>query len=332
MAWDGVLVRFGEIGIKSAPVRSSMLERLRRNLLDSLLRLGVEGNAERRGARIWMSGPDPDALAQAAAMTFGVVSASPCRRVAGTLEAVGAAATELALARGGWRRFAIRARREGGHGFSSQDIGVHAGSAVYRAMQAAGRPVEVDLSTPELEVHIDVRQDTAYVFTDHVVGPGGLPMGAQGKALVLLSDPASALAAWLIMRRGAAVTALHAGHTGSVPVDAVEALARWGMSRDVELLPVCSGTTSKEALLAAAAEVAREQEASVLVTGDTLESRLLMAPMPLLRPVCGLDRASYEQFMRVAGIPADDDGHHILDAASRETAASLHSMRRTVSV
>src|ERR1051326_603934 len=35
---DGVLVRFGEIGIKSAPVRRRMVERLRANLLDQMER------------------------------------------------------------------------------------------------------------------------------------------------------------------------------------------------------------------------------------------------------------------------------------------------------
>jgi len=77
MPSQGVLVRFGEIGIKSAPVRRSMLERLRQNLLESMLRAGVEGDVRTVGSRLWMAGPVPDALARAACRTFGVVSASP---------------------------------------------------------------------------------------------------------------------------------------------------------------------------------------------------------------------------------------------------------------
>ncbi|HLF16418.1 MAG TPA: hypothetical protein VI796_03175, partial [Candidatus Thermoplasmatota archaeon] len=47
--WDGVLVRFGELGIKSAPVRRRMLERLRANLLDAMEREGVEGDVRKVG-------------------------------------------------------------------------------------------------------------------------------------------------------------------------------------------------------------------------------------------------------------------------------------------
>ena len=76
--WSGALVRFGEIGIKSAPVRRAMVERLRQNLLDGLVRSGVEGDVRAMGSRLWMVGPDVDALAGVACRTFGVVSVSPC--------------------------------------------------------------------------------------------------------------------------------------------------------------------------------------------------------------------------------------------------------------
>src|ERR1051326_1712296 len=115
----GVLVRFGEIGIKSAPVRRAMVERLRQNLLDGLVRDGVEGDVRAVGSRLWMTGPDATALADVACRTFGVVSASPCVVVPATMDAMGAAAAQLALAQP-WRTFAIRATREGKHPFSSR--------------------------------------------------------------------------------------------------------------------------------------------------------------------------------------------------------------------
>ena len=57
MPWEGVIVRFGEMGIKSAPVRNAMLERLRANLVDGIMRHGVEGDVQRRGARLGRGGP-----------------------------------------------------------------------------------------------------------------------------------------------------------------------------------------------------------------------------------------------------------------------------------
>ncbi|HEX2066068.1 MAG TPA: THUMP domain-containing protein [Candidatus Thermoplasmatota archaeon] len=329
-SWDGVLVRFGEIGIKSAPVRRQMLERLRQNLLDGMQASGVEGDVQRVGSRLWMVGAEVAALVRAATHTFGVVSASPARRVAPTLEALAPAAAELALAYP-WSSFAIRARREGTHGFTSQDVNVQVGSVVFQAATAAGRSPKVDLDHPDLAIDIDVRQDRAYLFTGQHAGPGGIPTGTQGRVLALLSDPASFVAAWLVMRRGCAVVPLHAGTTGSLPADAVAALAAWGLPREVEVLPLCHGAIAKPVLLEAAAAVAREHGCAALVTGETLDSRLCAAPLPVLRPVCGLDPAERARWEARIGLPAFEPAA-VLDAKGRETVASALAMRLQVRV
>ncbi|MEA3203554.1 MAG: tRNA uracil 4-sulfurtransferase [Thermoplasmata archaeon] len=326
--WDGVLVRFGEIGIKSAPVRRQMLERLRQNLLGAMQAAGAEGDAQRVGSRLWMVGPDVPALVDAATHTFGVVSASPARRVPATLEAIGAVAAELAL-RSPWASFAIRARREGTHPFTSQDVNVQVGSAVYRAAQAAGRSPKVDLGSPDFALDIDVRQDRAYLFTEQHEGPGGIPVGTQGTVLALVSDPDSFLAAWLMMRRGCAVVPLHAGTMGSLPLEAMAAMARWGLPREAEVLPLCKGAIAKPVLLEAAAQVAREHRATALVTGEGLFAALCAAPLPVLRPVCGLDPQEKARWAARVGLPAFE-AVQVLDAKGPETVASALSMRRQV--
>jgi thiamine biosynthesis protein ThiI len=326
--FHGVLVRFGEIGIKSPPVRRSMVERLRQNLLDSMLRASVEGDVRAVGARLWMSGPDPAALVTAACHTFGVVSASPCLVVPATIDAMSKACADLALARP-WVSFAIRATREGKHPFSSQDVAVQAGSAVWKAAQAAGRTPKVDLTKPEFEVHVDVRQDKAYVFTDFHEGPGGIPAGSQGTVVALLSDEASFIAAWLLMRRGCSLVPVHAGTTGSLDMDAVEALAAWGLPRDVTLLPVCSGSVSKATLLQAAGRIALELDLPAIATGDTLASGLGTPRLPVLRPMCGLLPEEAQRWKARIGL-GSVQSESILDPASAETVDTVMQMRRTV--
>lgn len=329
-AAEGVLIRFGELGIKSAPVRRRMLDRLQRNLMDLMEAEGVEGDVLRLGARLWAVGPDPARLQDVASRTFGVVSASRARLVPATMEAMSEAAEELAVAIPGWTTFAIRARREGTHTFSSQDINVKVGAAVYRAAESAGYRPRVDLDEPDLAVHVDVRADRAFVFTGQTEGPGGIPMGTQGRVVALLSDEASAVAAWLMARRGCMVTLLHAGDTGSVPTDAVAALARWGFVRDVEVLPVCTGRTAKGPLLEAAARIAQESRADALVTGEGLASRFAAAPIPVLRPVCGLDPEEYARWRDRIGLAGLEWPAPILAESAGETVDSLLSMRRTV--
>lgn len=326
--WSGALVRFGEIGIKSAPVRRAMVEQLRSNLLDGLVRSGVEGDVRAVGSRLWMVGPDVDALVGVATRTFGVVSVSPCRLVPATLDGIGAVASELALARP-WSTFAIRATREGTHPFSSQEVQVKVGSAVWKAAEGAGRTPKVDLAKPDLEVYVDIRQDKAYLFTERREGPGGIPVGTQGTVAMCLSDEGSFIAAWLLMRRGCSLVPVHAGTTGSLDMDAVAALARWGLPPEVILLPVCSGSVSKATLLQAAGRIALEQGLPAIATGDTLDSALGTPRLPVLRPLCGLSPSERERWRAFIGLgPVASDS--ILDAASSETVDTVMSMRRTV--
>lgn len=324
----GVLVRFGEIGIKSPPVRRAMVERLRQNLLDALVRTGTEGDVKALGSRLWMVGPDLAALVRAATHTFGVVSASPCEVVPGTVADVSAVACRRALERP-WTSFAIRATREGKHPFTSQELAVQAGSAVWKAAQAAGRTPKVDLTHPDLEVHVDVRQDKAYVFTESHEGPGGIPVATQGKVVMLLSDEASFIAAWLLMRRGCRLVPVHAGTTGSLDMDAVRALGAWGLPTEVTLLPVCTGTVSKATLLQAAGRIALEERAPAIATGDTLGSALGTPRLPVLRPMCGLLPAEARRWKARIGLGAVAHTG-ILDPASRETVDTVMAMRRTV--
>lgn len=342
--WHGVLVRFGEIGIKSPPVRKRMLDRLRQNLLDLMVRHGVEGNVERLGARLWLVGPDADGLARVATHCFGVVSASPAVRCDATMESISEAAVRVALRPDApnWATFAVRANRDGDHDFTSQDLGKEVGSAIWRAAEAAGHTPAVDLSAPDLAVHIDVRREKAFVFTDTVAGPGGLSMGSQGKAIVLLSDPASFVAAWLMMRRGCRVVPVHAGQMQSLPQENIEALQRWGLADDVDLLPICTGFVAKPILLAAAGELARRVGADAIVTGDTLDSDLSPpAPVPgadpatlavpVLRPVCGLAPDMLGAYAKRIGLD-DDEPEHILDPDAHETVETALSMHRVVTV
>ncbi len=281
--WDGVLVRFGEIGIKSTPVRMRMLGRLRQNLMDQMVRRKLEGDVEIRGARLWMMGPDPAALLETAVHTFGVVSGSLVRRVAPKLDAIVAAAPPLALTKP-WTRFAIRARREGQQGFTSQDVAIQAGSAVHVAATAAGRTPKVDLTKPELELHIDVRADGAYLFLDEAAGPGGIPTATQGKVVAWLRNRNDGLAAWFMLRRGCAVAP-----AGEVDARVATTLRAWGLSK------THAGTVE---------QAADDWHAMALSSGETLGEPIAPAAstLPVLRPLYGLDPAERDIWMKRSGL------------------------------
>jgi len=114
--------------------------------------------------------------------------------------------------------FAIRARRSGTHPYTSQDLGREAGSAVWTAVPG----LRVDLTNPEREIFIEVRENKAYIFHETLSGPGGLPLGTQGRAVGLVESELDLVSAWLLMRRGARTTLAVIGDEAIV-----EPLRRW---------------------------------------------------------------------------------------------------------
>ena len=102
-------------------------------------------------------------------------------------------------------KFAIKCRRVGTHDFTSQEMAAHCGGVVRDVVLAP-----VDLTNPDLTIFVEIRDDDAYIYHEKIKGPGGLPLGTQGKVVVLLSSGIdSPVAEYLMMKRGCEVIALH---------------------------------------------------------------------------------------------------------------------------
>lgn len=70
--------------------------------------------------------------------------------------------------------------------------------------------LKASMGNPTLKVFIEVTDRGAYVFFERFKGLGGLPVGSSGRVLALLSGGIdSAVAAWLMMKRGCSVEFLH---------------------------------------------------------------------------------------------------------------------------
>ena len=93
----------------------------------------------------------------------------------------------------------------GKHDFTSQEMAAHCGGVVRSVVLAP-----VDLTNPDLTIFVEIRDNDAYIYHEKIKGPGGLPLGTQGKVVVLLSSGIdSPVAAYLMMKRGCEVIALH---------------------------------------------------------------------------------------------------------------------------
>ncbi len=174
--------------------------------------------------------------------------------------------------------FAVRARRSGSHAFTSQDVAVALGRAIQDAVPGAA----VDLSHPEVEVHVEVRGPVAYLFTEKVPGPGGMPLGTQGRAVAWIETPRDAVAAWMMMRRGCRVTvASSEGEAG--PAGALKAWA--------------PGLEVVEAAAGDLASLGERVKAEALISGaDVPRVEAGSGPLPVFHPTVGLSDGRVKEF------------------------------------
>jgi thiamine biosynthesis protein ThiI len=291
MRETAVVVSYGEVGTKSSGVRAKMERRLRGQVAAALDARGVDADVERRWSRIVVWTDAVDAAAETCGTVPGVVTARPATVCPATLDAVRETLATLAAEHPTDATFAVRARRAGpsdAHPFTSRDLEREGGRVVVEATGAT-----VDLDDPDVTYHVECRKSEAFVSTGAVSGPGGLPLGTQGRAVVLLSGGIdSPVAAWEMMRRGCLVAPVYvdlgdyggADHraraervagvlserapTDETPLRVVQ------MGPLVAELVAAVGDTRmlslRRAMLAAADELADELDAHSLVTGESM--------------------------------------------------------------
>ena len=88
----------------------------------------------------------------------------------------------------------------------SPEIAKRVGGAVLKHCKV----LRVDVHHPDCVLYVNVRKDKTYIYADKIKGFGGLPLGTNGKGMILLSGGIdSPVAAWLMAKRGMTIEAVH---------------------------------------------------------------------------------------------------------------------------
>jgi len=335
---DTVLVRHGEIGVKSPQVQHSMERRLRNNLAGLLADRDVDGDVRAEHGRLYVHTTTDavDAATSAAADAFGVVSASPATVVEPTMDAICDALAGAASEHYDGGSFAVRARRAGepeAHPFASTDLEESGGAAVWRAAEAAGVEPSVDLESPDTTFFVEARPERAFVFCEKRSGPGGLPLGSQAPLVALVSGGIdSPVAAWEAMRRGSPVYPLYVdlGDYGGPDHRAraartVADLRRYAPDLSMRVAPGGDGIdrlvagmdglrmlSVRRFILAIGAAVADDLDAAGLVTGEAIGQKssqtatnlrvtTAAVDLPVHRPLLTMDKSEITRRAREIG-------------------------------
>jgi thiamine biosynthesis protein ThiI len=318
-----VMVRYGELFLKSEPVKRHFIGMLKKNIRKALVADGLTCRYEAPRGRILICGDEPARVAAIVSRIFGVLDVSTCLRT--PADPVDLKTAALAIARphlSSGMSFAIRAKRQYKTGMNSQELGAAIGSHICDNIPG----LSVDLGAPDYEIFIEVRDIGGLVYDNRTPGPGGLPWGTQGRVLLLLSAGIdSPVASWLAMKRGCEITHLFldAGRwAGSDMTDAaignLRKLSLWCAGNPLPLViadseplfdamaghrvpPRYRCVICKRFMLKAAGRIMAQEGALALVTGENLgqvASQTLAnlgvvaeaVTVPVLRPLITYDK------------------------------------------
>ena len=359
---DTLVIRYGEIGIKSHSQRIQMAERLQTNVAAVLDDRDLSADLTSEHGRLYAHTDEVRAVTDAVTDVFGVVSASPAVRVEPTLDAIHDALAATAVKQYDGSSYAVRAHRAGpesAHPFSSVDIERSGGEVVGETTRDAGIEPAVDLDNPDLTFFVECRPEKAFVFLEKRAGPGGLPIGTQEPLVALVSGGLdSPVAAWKAMKRGCPVVPLYVdlGAYGGVDhrmraIETTERLQRYAPNYDLGLRVAPGGTAAERIadadnygmlllrrfMLQVAEAVVADVDAVGIVTGESIGQKssqtganlrvtAAATDLPVHRPLVTVDKTAITERAKEIGTydgATIDTGCHRLAPDQPATKAPL---------
>ncbi|MGC2289403.1 MAG: THUMP domain-containing protein [Thermoplasmata archaeon] len=205
-----LLVRYGELALKSPPVRREFERTLQRNIMGQFLAAGRTCRLRADHGHLYVESDDDAQAVRLVRRVFGVTSVSAVEEIPTELDGIRSRvmtwADPLLRPRSS---FAVRARRTGSHAFTSQELARDLGGRLMT--QWPDRDLSVDLETPAVELFVEVRGPRTYLYAGRVKGPGGFPLGVAGKVVALVDGQRGAVGAFLMMKRGCRVAFVTSG-------------------------------------------------------------------------------------------------------------------------
>lgn len=263
---------------------------------------------------------------------FGIVGISRCAVCEKDMESISRTVREyIPQFLAGKKTFKVEAKRSDKRfPLNSMEIAREIGGVILSALPR----LRVDVHDPEITVHVEIREFGAYIHAGQFKGAGGMPVGTNGKALLLLSGGIdSPVAGYMIAKRGVQIEAVHFEsfpYTSERAREKVFELARIVAQYAGSInLHVVSLTNIQEQLvknceedyftlilrrymMAIADRIARANGCGGLVTGESLgqvASQTMQAigvvdplsSLPVFRPCIGMDKEEIIQVARHIG-------------------------------
>lgn len=205
------IVRYGEIALKgqNKPYFERLLMEKIRQALKDYAGIKIKKYDGVIFVKSDMSEPE-EAVIKDILKVFGIASVSAAVEVDTDIDTISAEAVKYMNSlknKTDIGTFKVEAKR-GNKDFpmTSPEISRFVGGRIL----AGCKGLKVDVHNPECMLYIDVRKDHSYIYHEKIAGYGGLPIGTNGKGLLLLSGGIdSPVAGWMMAKRGMEIEAVH---------------------------------------------------------------------------------------------------------------------------
>lgn len=331
-----VLVRYGELSLKSPSIRNFMENILIRNIKWMLNRKKIPYRSiVRERGRIFLSSDFPRKVCETLSNVFGIVSTSPVLETVTDIDEIVRLSERVAeMIIKPNEKFAVRARRVGTHKFTSMDLERIVGEAILNKTSSLN--TKVNLKQPDKHIFIEVRDKKTYIYHEVFNGPGGLPYGSEGKVVSLFSGGIdSPVATWLMMKRGCRVIPIYfdnSPYTDQSALDkamsVIKILREYATHDKFYMYVVPHGKTlekiinqaphnltcilCKRTFYRVATVIAKKEGAKGIVTGEslgqvasqTLDNLMVLnesTSLPIYRPLIGLNKLEIEEIAKKIG-------------------------------
>ena len=335
-------MRCGETALKGQ--NKPYFERMLVQKIKKMLK-GTEGvSVERTDGLIFVrTSPDipREDILKRVGRVFGVDSISPAHEIDITgltadeaLAQTGRAAVEIMnglIESKGIKTFKIEARRaDKAFPVESPQIARRIGASVLKGCKV----LKVDVHDPDALLFVNVRRNFVYIYEQKILAFGGLPIGTNGKGLVMLSGGIdSPVASFMMAHRGMVLEAVHYHsypYTSERAWEKVKDLAKiltlyTGRLRihSINLLPIqeqivqnCPEDETtilvRRFMMRIAERIAKDNDCMMLITGENLgqvasqtaEALVVTdasVSLPVMRPLIGMDKTQIMDIAREIG-------------------------------
>lgn len=335
MKFKTFLIKYGEIGVKGKN-RSKFEDALMKQIRIALKPIEGEFSVSRELGRVYVDaegGYDEEEVMETLSRVFGIVAVCPMLRTKDKeFESLKAEVVRYMDRTCSDKNISFKVdtrRADKSYPIGSEQLNALLGEAILEAFEG----MRVDVHKPDVLLKVEIRNHIN-IYSASRPGPGGMPVGTNGRAMLLLSGGIdSPVAGYMIAKRGVKIEAVYfhappytSERAKQKVIDLAGIVARYAGTINLHIINFTDiqlyiyencphdelTIIMRRYMMRIAQSIAKEKGDMALITGEsigqvasqTIQSLVTtneVCEMPVFRPLIGLDKSEIVELAQKIG-------------------------------